>query len=706
MKRKNTEVPNNKNTTDDIYKNIYSSYSYSNLTSQAQEKVNSVVEQFLKDGQMPDFLQVAPILFDTQPFAANSPSARKEVLRIGEELLTDTIPDDIFYEESEAKREVILQEQRFILFHYLSRYWAVLNKADAVTSTEAELAICYRNIYFGVKAIHLLERKLQEETDNFIKELKPLKPNIPNLFKGFLDKDEEQQDSDYALSLLRRANAIRLYWLWNRIVIELFVNTAHNLLLPMTIFADQVSWSLYLFLASIHITGVLGAYFDAKAREKSLRIEASRVALAHLKIRRDIIINDLIWGIANLACCFWLNGFGLFAYFGDLVTGILLGMDLGMSLWDYMDDKKRYEVNIKSYNEQLIALIQSTITNYPNAPSIFTTLENSIQNNDYDSVKGHLKTLDSQIKKIKDDKQRKELEIIYWKLSMLHAAKESCKNKWDEEKKMLLSNCFYAAALLVAFTVFCFFYLSILPISIPMSVIVFGAITLGATTLVWRSANSYMECSGIYQIKQNAIKEYQELIDNFINPQEELSLNQQKQLYLRILQKAAQVGYQEDKLFYTKLESLRETANRILIPASIAMAFLFLPASVVGIPTYVFLLLGILVATVATSMLIKKIYKPEDSKWIDKNGEFQSQPALIKEQFNEFKKFLSNENVMPVKEKKSKILDVVKTFRSGNNALMFSEETLSKNLTTKKNNRTDSEPSANYPIGKPNKGTT
>ena len=110
-----------------------------------------------------------------------------------------------------------MKENYFILYHYIARYWAVREKADAVISPDTELAICYRNICLSARIIYLLNGKTGQEADDFIKKLAPLKPKISNIFQGILDKDDEQQDSDYAYKLLRRGNSIRLYWLWNRI---------------------------------------------------------------------------------------------------------------------------------------------------------------------------------------------------------------------------------------------------------------------------------------------------------------------------------------------------------------------------------------------------------------------------------------------------------------------------------------------------------
>lgn len=688
-----------------IYKNIYSSYSHANLTEESQSHISAVIQNFFKNADIgkDDFLAAAPILFKMQPSAGDMdiPSARKEVLRIGEELLNDTIFDNILNEECKEKQNIFLNENYFILYHYLSRYWAIREKADAAKSPVRELAICYRNICISARIIYLLEGKSLEEADAFVARLAPLKPKIPNRFKSFLDKDEELEDSDYGVQLLRRGNAIRLCWLWDRIVIELYILIAHDLLLPITMVASQVSWALYLFLASVHITGVLGAYFDALAQQKRLEIEAKRVLRAHLKLRRDVIVNDLVWGFANLACCFWLCGLGLYGNIGDLLTGLLLVMDLSMVIWRYSDDKKEHFNDIDGYNNQLRALIKKASENINDDRSnselieLLKNLNKAINDNDYKLAKLHLANLEKNINGIQDKKLKENLQIIYWQLKSLNSSKESCHDIWEEKKLFMRLDIIYAASLIVAFSAFCIFYLSFFHITLPLTIVLFGALSLAGATLIWRSTNSFFETKNISKGRGDAEKEYNALINKFINEQNNLTEKQQIQLYLKILQKGAKVGYQEDKLLYKKLEVLRETANRIFIPGAIVMTFLFLPVSVVGVPTFVFLLLGVLAATIISSIYIKKYYKPKDTKWVDEKGNLKSQPCFIESQFNEFKEIIKNTDFSE-KDKREKILEIIKESRVGKNAQLFTTSSVFKK--PKDNTNNDNNDSEEAPL--------
>lgn len=600
--------------------------------------------------------------------------SRQEVLRVNEELLNDTIFDSLKIEEESSLKQAILDEQYFALYQYLIRYWAVENRADATRSPDTELYICCQNMITSARAITILQG--DEFKDFFSK----FRPKITNSFSFILDQSEEQLDSDYALGMLRRANAIRLCWLWDRIVIEMYVQCAHDLLLPITIFADQVSWSLYMFLASIHITGVLGGYFDARKREKELQIEAKKVAWAHFKLRRGVLINDLVWGFANLACCFWLNGFGIYGYYGDLVTGILLCMDLASTLWDYKDDRRAHLDDMRRYNEQLQVLI-TRLKEKAELNIELCTLLNYLQKlnttGDADQEAKTLSNLRDKLRHLVPETQNKtDIEIIFWQMKSLYASRSNCANDWSRRQKLLLSDIVCAISLVLTFSLLCCFYLTLLPIAFPTLMVSLGAFSLGGTTLLWRSANSAIECSSIQSTKKLIRDEFDELISDFLSTEDE-SIVKQKQLYLQILQSGAKVGYQEDKLLFTRLEAMRTTANSILIPLSLAMTFLFAPTVTLGIPTYVFVLLGALVAAVVVSIFIKRYYKPKESKWIAANGNESSQPVLSlgqedgDEEFNSFKALM---NKTPKDENiNDQILKLIKSSRTTGDKSLFAD---------------------------------
>lgn len=668
-----------------IYFEIFKSYTFSGLSEPAREEITGAVNSFLTTGKLPDFTKAAPMLFATQPGAPGKVSiegwpedfcpternfeiSRQEVLRINEELLNNTVLTSLAIEGSDEIRQAMLDEQYFAFYHYLIRYWAVDKGADTTCSPDTEKYICYENMCKSAQAIAVLQKKSITCHNKAFSTFQ--QPDI-HTFGPILEQGEEQLDSDYVLGILRRVNEIRLCWLWDRIVIEIFVQCVHDLLLPITVFADHVSWSLYLFFASIHITGILGGYFDAKKREKELAIEARKVAWAHFKLRRGLLINDLVWGLANLACCFWLNGFGLYGYFGDLVTGILLCMDLANTIWDYQDTKNVHLDDMRRYNEQMRALISRfkdektkiNVDDNGELQKLLENLQNFNQTGKTDEEADTLANLSQYFCKQENSAiaNNERIEIIFWQLRSLYAARDNCANDWSHKQKLFVLDITYALSVLLTFSLLCCFYLTLLPISFPSIMIYIGAISTSATTILWKSTTSVIECNKIHEDKQILKREFDELIADFQSAQNNAMVEyKQQQLYLQILQKGAKIGYQEDDLLYNCLESMRTTLNSILIPVGLAMTFVFAPTSVIGIPTYVLVLLSALVTTLVVSIFIKHYFKPQDSQWVDGDGESSSQPILKTAEFESFKNY--------IKEKPSdNILRLIKSTRTNNN---------------------------------------
>jgi hypothetical protein len=702
-----------------IYEEIFSGYTFSCLKKDAQDEVLAAVDSFLATGVVPDFnSEAVNVMFENQF------TARNEVLSFASDILTDTIPDDILLEENKAKLKAYKNEQYFMLYHYLARYQAVTgdieeikertgfakyvaksNETDTVKSQYTEQVNCFRHLRLCAKLLKLNKFKVEHDNsttqeelaaqlEDFNETLDNLRPPKPPSFvpsyvnkygedEYYLDKDQDEQDSDYFIRQLRRGNQRRLCWLWDRIVMELFVTVAQATLLLTTLIAEQVSWSLYLFLAAVHLVGVFGHSFDALVGEKERQIDAKKRALAHLMLRLDWILNDLVWGFANLACCFWLYGLGTYGYIGDVVTVLLLGMDLTLSALRYTDGEKNNSTNITTYNKQLKTLFARMLeTADEDLSQKVREISDLIESNTYE-LDEKFAAIDALIleKRAEDGADKNvfdNLSVILWQTKLLHQAKEGCKSKWEEEKTFLAIDVIYSVSLVLGFAVLCGFYLSVIPVAMPSMMVVIGAIALGASTLFYRTANSVVTCNNTSQSQIESNNNYDTLLDKFIDNNginSHLSENEMKQLYLHILQKGAQAGNQQDLLVFQKMEFGRETINRIFVPASIALTLLFAPALTLGVPTYIFLLVGVLILAAAASTMIKKVYKPRDTAWQVEKGSksTKSQPVLVESEYNHFKSFVKKDGRETVKQK---VLDGIKKARCGDNADMFEKLTL------------------------------
>lgn len=689
-----TSLPYSVKQDSDVYKKIFTSFGYNELDDSSQKEVDACVDDFLSTGLTPKLNKTSiNVMFDLQSIE------RAEVLALAKDWLEDMIPEEIYLETDKTKLQFVHKELRFHLYHYLSRYSAIRYHTDTIQSQTTELAACYRYIKLCSELLHECERaqidleedetkedkqiELNDKHKTLVKKIDALKPDRDSYLPSFLDRDEDCQDSDYLLGQLRRVNNVRLVWLWDRIIIELFISSAQAILAESTAIALHISWSLYLFLATIHLTGAFWHAFDSLTSEEERMIDKNKRIIAQLKLRVYRIINDLIWGLANLACCFWLYGQGTFGFIGDLVTGLLLCMDLTVACVYFAEETKRDELKIKLYQEKLETIIDDMcrLKDEFDITSLLNEIKEKTQANiDITSL---LDVIENKL----SNSENEQLKALFWLLKLNYQGKTACQAKWNEQFKYHVNDIVYCFVLLISFSVLCGFYLSILPISLPVTMVVAGAILLGASTLVWQSASAIMGCYDLKQKSLAAKNEYNKLFEKFSKKLKSADLNntkdskQLKQLYLKILQKSADFGQVEDELLLKQAESVRVFLSQTLIPTAIVLTLLFAPAMTVGLPTYVFLMIGILVATFIVTSAIKSYFRVQDTAWEyseeakDDDGleesliatKTRSKPSVIDQDFEAFCKLARGSR----EETSLRVLSEVRSHRTGNNRDLF-----------------------------------
>lgn len=79
--------------------------------------------------------------------------------------------------------------------------------------------------------------------------------------------------------------------------------------------------------------------------------------------KKYVLANDIVWGMANLACYVWFNykihaaQFGIaFGLWGDLITIALFCMDLSIAILKYIDEREKYNAEMQIYDKQIKAL--------------------------------------------------------------------------------------------------------------------------------------------------------------------------------------------------------------------------------------------------------------------------------------------------------------------------------------------------------------
>ena len=691
--------------TSKLYDELFDSYTYASLSQDCKQELSKLIAPE-KTVRFSD--EEVRSLFEKR-------SSRKEA-RINADDLLRTSPDKIqFFNAAQAR--AFDNELQFALAQYLAQMEAAERNFADIRSTDTEKAQCYIKIVtcehlrklialrqFNLKAKKLTDAEkdnLDSEYSNLVDSLNEeskfvnLKPAaIPSIFNfpPFIVKESKYvQDSDHVLKQLSLANGRRLCWVWNRCLIESIIPAAHEQLIVSTTIAAYVSWILYWFRGGVLAYGGLQHSFDMFVSEKEAVIEASKRRQAHRDERRDEILNDLVWGMANLACCFWLIGSEL-GIAGDAVTFVLLFMDLSLAYLRYEKAKEDYVKSTEKYNHnfeasfdelnRLHTLIQDTelndiVISLNKARTEINTLASQNQKKCEEKRKEAAAILEEMINHLqklslqKDSTQEKSeaiesLEVLVSNLITQKRNKEASEERYNEKYKELLTDVYYSGLLLVAFGMMVF--------AAP-AVSLAGAAMLGASTLLYRSARAEIEFAGIKKTIQDLEEDHNKLIYKFLSLKStqddatydvDLIEDQMKQVYLDLLKQGAAFGYHHELLTFKHIEFARATFLRVVVPLAIGLTLAFAPATVLAVPTYVFLMLGVLVFAVLTAAAINATFKPEESKWIDAKGNKSGSPIFNQVEYASFKRYVKNNetNLSPIE-----ILEKTQSSRLGNNNL-------------------------------------
>ncbi len=668
--------------------------------------------------------------------------ARKEALSSSQALLDGLIPDAFKYYDAHQVQHLD-EALHFALYQYLAHAQAATDHIGVIRSQHTELASCYRKIKqctlyrkqlklrqleLDVQALQhakdeaskatLIEtcnrryrvglksekdayqslidhqKSLKNDLDKFDAALESLKPEKLTSYLSFLKEDEDELDSDYLLSQLSKGNMRRLYWVWTRCLIEMLIIAAHQMLLVSTMIAAWVSWSLYWFRGSVTAAAAVQHSWDALVSDRERVISSHTRMLAHLEERLDEIANDLVWGSSNFAGCFWLTGIGLLGFIGDLLTLILLGMDLTLATFRLINGQSANEAIMTSYHEQLTKMIDRVQPGDSiKALALKAAYEelNLLQTQNYfyfelnpwrrrqhaEKLKQALKNVELKLSDVKKT-CGSEVFILHWE-TLFHAQQDYFK-QWQNKHATLIYDVAYAVILAAGFGLMCF--------SPVAGVNLFGAVLLVASTVLWRSLYANDDIASMTETIAATDAEYFSSLSHFTqlakdagaiiedkNVSNEQSANleaKMKQLYLHIRALGAKSGHDMALKRFKQVDFIRDTFMRLVIPVAIALTLLLAPATVATLPTYVFLLLGVLVFALATSNAIHYWLKPKASIWLKNNDEpMSSTPIFNEADYDDFKKLIldTNETISPLPHGETTPLIENKSKEAGQQAL-------------------------------------
>ena len=170
-----------------------------------------------------------------------------------------------------------------------------------------------------------------------LQQLRPQSPPIrANLSADIADMPQEiAQKVRQELSAF---NARRLYWVWGGSLVGALLGVLKGVGdLQQVSFALQclssvtapISWILYFTRFGIVCGDLLAHVLSENERASGLTWQAR--LQAQWRLHKYTLLNDSIWGLCNLACAVLLYGTGLFGFLGNVLTAVLLTMDMSLT---------------------------------------------------------------------------------------------------------------------------------------------------------------------------------------------------------------------------------------------------------------------------------------------------------------------------------------------------------------------------------------
>ncbi|MGQ3889157.1 hypothetical protein ACQUW5_09025 [Legionella sp. CNM-1927-20] len=508
---------------------------------------------------------------------------------------------------SDKQREELINKLLFMFYVFALEYKIHLTedrKAKRI-ELEAKLKQCSELLYqLGESAKPLTpENQLNREINHAEKCLHLLgytivAPYIIEKALAFIDaKYQEAKQADIDVNtakineILTDINDARLYWVWAggllasifQAISDTFYGNAKakqqlNKIAPYT---GYMSFILYYIRFAVNILLLLKHTikgFWMSTAEKEIELPTWEKFKTQWQQRKFALLNDLIWGLANMACYLWLKGEGKLGYIGSIVCALLLLMDLTLSIWRYKEEKKEYD-------EKIIALEE--------AQRQLKKLKTNL--------KEELKAL------IDDDKKReallRELREIDYKIAENSKLQKDIQFNWQYSRYQHINNIAYSASLFSGFAVMSGFLIPthLLAQSMLLTTGIVGAALCFTLTTIYAAVTYAIEVHKLTESKRLIDEEKKLLTREFkkLQGNDEDTENQRKQLFLRIRGLELEAEYTRRLILFQNLKLAKSIISNVLIPTLVFIGLVFMPfgigAAVIAASVFLILLTNVLV---------------------------------------------------------------------------------------------------------------
>ncbi|MDI9819523.1 MULTISPECIES: hypothetical protein [unclassified Legionella] len=372
----------------------------------------------------------------------------------------------------------------------------------------------------------------------------------------------------FLIDKMSELNMWRLFWVWagalDASIVDLLpddfdhkAQAQAELASPSPVMG-YMSWILYYTRFGINLLLLLKHTFGWGISDEEAKVPAWERFKTQWQQRKFALLNDSIWATANLVCFFWLRGPGMMGYGGNLLTAVLLLMDLSLNIWRFMEESTRHNAEVLALNKRKKELTKAL-----------------------NMEKGRLDVLNkdkgknaAEIKK--SEAKQEELQAQLRQLKKTIVQNETA---WKYKKYSLINDTAYAAGLLFAFSLLCCFFFP--PAAIAPAVVmilgVAGAALCFTLTLLTAAVSGGIEIARAKESAADVKAQCRVLLGQFIKADDE---NTKKLLYLEMKGLMAESNYQQAVARFQMVKLVRSVFVDALIPALVFASVVFMPMGI------------------------------------------------------------------------------------------------------------------------------
>ncbi len=470
---------------------------------------------------------------------------------------------------TQAMREI--QEQDLLYTFYLLSAQILIDKIE---DRRQDLQRCAKKIMQCAKLIqelrksalpktpkNILAESIDDDAEKCLKYLglTMVAPVLVGGMQAISSGDQEEIDAWMAAGQtaslkkgMGEVNAVRLYWVWagnflSSVLSQLpedYVNKqqAQQAVAAPGPITGYMSWVLYytrfgvnLFLVVKHTAP--GWWMS----EDEQKIPIGERFTTQIDLRKFTLLNDFVWATGNMACFLWLCGEGRPGYLGNVLTAVLLLMDVFLTIWRFVEESTQYEIEKQRF------------------------------------IKDR-ELLEEKIRLEEEGTDGKLIQRLQHEMDNLIKAQAHCNFEYKYKWYGLVNDLTYATGLLLAFTLMCGFLLpgGVLAPEVTMLLSVSGAALCFFLTAISEAVAGYIEIAKTTEGKRLAREECSILLKQF-KTEENPSIK--KLIYLEMRQLMADSDYHAQLAYYQKVKVIRSLLIELLVPPLIFVSFTCLPFS-------------------------------------------------------------------------------------------------------------------------------